>query len=82
MVSLLALTALAMMLVMLDDRVRDAGVRLLDREPAAAVAQAGAHVSSTSSGFIITLREQALDHGAMTAFVIVAAVLVVFMLRT
>jgi hypothetical protein len=81
-ISILAISALIVLLAAIDERVRDQGVRLMSRGTSSSVAQASAEVSSTSAGLIATLRDQALEHGAMTAFVIVAGVLVVFMLRT
>jgi hypothetical protein len=79
MVSTAALALLLAVLVSFDARVRDHVAQSLR---VTSIESAGARFADTVAVVIDAARDRTVEHAAMTLFVVAAAVLVVFMLRT
>jgi ABC-type nitrate/sulfonate/bicarbonate transport system permease component len=76
-----ALGIIFLVLVSFDSRVREQ-VQLRLSSPSAVVNEASHGLRSLATEFMYTLREQRLDQTSLVVFVIGAAILLVFMLRT
>jgi hypothetical protein len=82
-ISVMALCALILILASLDDRVRDPLTRsVAPGQASAQVANAGATVSNLTAVVVTAVRDQSIEHSPLVIFVLAAAVLVLFMLRT
>ena len=74
-----ALALLLVALIAIDARVRD---HLVQSVRGATVAGAGATLADLGSIVLLVVRDQSIAHAPLAIFVIAAAVLVLFMLRT
>jgi len=81
-VSLAALTLLIVMLIAIDDRVRDQITLRLHANPAAEMADIGSRLRDVAAIVAVAARNQSLEHAPLVIFVLAATVLVLFMLRT
>lgn len=77
--SVRALAVLALALVSIDTRVREHVVRIAS---GTSVRDAGVTIADLGSVVMLAARDQTLSHAPLAIFVVAAAVLVVFMLRT
>lgn len=77
-----AVVLLLMVLVAIDDRVREQFSLRLSSRPSRELAAAGQQVRDLSEVIFEAVRDQSLDHAPMVIFVLAAGVLVLFMLRT
>jgi hypothetical protein len=78
-----AVMLLIVAIVSIDDRVRERVTDILNRPPSSAeIAGTGAQVAQVSSVVFKAVRDQSVEHAPMVVFVVAAAVLVLFMLRT
>ena len=80
-ISIVTIAAILAVLALMDDRIRDQGVRLASGEASEGVA-AAARVGSAGWAMVTTVQSLGLEQVSLGLFVIVAAVLVVCMLRT
>ena len=77
-----AVAILLMVLVAIDDRIRDqVSTRFLAR-PSVGLAVAGQHARDLTSVIAEVARDQSIAHAPMLIFALAATVLVLFMLRT
>jgi hypothetical protein len=75
--------ALVLALVLLDDRVRERIMLVLDpHHPGAALLGLGERVSEAMAILLVAARAQSLEHAPLVIFALAATVLVLFMLRT
>jgi hypothetical protein len=82
-ISLGALVLLLVLLVSIDDRVRERVTQMVTSPPSSAeIAGAGAQIENVSVVLFRAARDQSVDHGPMVIFAVAAVVLVLFMLRT
>jgi hypothetical protein len=80
--SVAAVAILVAVLVALDPRVRDSAAQLMKhRALSAGGSRMNADMHAMASVLMVSAREQSLDHTSLVVFVIVAAGLVVAMLR-
>jgi hypothetical protein len=81
-VSIGAVAVLLLALVMFDNRVREQLSLRFSSRPSVQLAAAGTQVSDLTSVIFDAARDQSIEHAPLMIFVLVAAVLVLFMLRT
>lgn len=81
-ISLIGLATLIGMLTIIDERVRQEVVAAVTSGSVPAAASAGSQVTLAGSTLLATVRDQSFEHAPMTMLVVVAAVLVMCMLRT
>jgi hypothetical protein len=77
-----ALTLLLLVLVAVDDRVRDQISMRFMQNPEAELAGAGYRVRALTSIIAAAAREQSIEHAPLVIFALAAALLVILMLRT
>jgi hypothetical protein len=75
------LLVLLMVLVAVDDRVRDALSMRVSR-PSVEIAAAGQHARDLTGVIVEVARDQSLAHAPLLIFALAATVLTLFMLRT
>jgi hypothetical protein len=81
--SIVALGILVLVIVGVDARAREQiWMRIAPQHAAETVSAAGAQARSLTAVVVDALRDQALEHTPQSAFVLVALLLFVFMLRT
>lgn len=80
--SILCFLAVLTALVAVDVRVRERVGLLFDQARGGGVAPWGDRINSLVDAIVQAARDQSIDNAPMLIFAIVAAVLVVFMLRT
>lgn len=80
--SLLALGTLVSILYVADVRVREGATHIVSAATDSNATQIGAQFSSDTSRVLAIARDQSVEHGAITGFVAVAGVLLLFMLKT
>ena len=80
-ISIVTIAAILALLALMDERIRDQGVRIASGEASHSVAVA-ARVGSAGWAMVTTAQSLGLEQVSLALFVIVAAVLVVCMLRT
>ena len=76
-----AVIVLLLVLVAVDDRVRDE-LSLRFSNPSVELASAGHQVRNLTSVIAEAARHQSIDHAPMLIFAVAATILVLFMLRT
>ena len=76
------LTILLLVLAAVDDRVREQISLRLAARPSVELAGAGERVRDLTTVIIDAARDQSIEHAPLVIFVLAAAVLVMFMLRT
>lgn len=82
-ISMGALVLLLVALVSIDDRVREHVANTLRTPPSSAeIVGVGARVEHVSTVVMKAARDQSVEHAPLVIFAVVAAVLVLFMLRT
>jgi len=82
-ISIGALAMLLTVLVMVDDRVREAvSMRFAGRTPSGELANAGYHARYIAGVVMEAARYHTVEHAPMMIFLLVATVLTLFMLRT
>ena len=77
-----AVVILLLALIAFDDRVRDHISRRVVTHPSVELASAGRQLQDFTSVIASAARDQSLGHAPLLIFTLVAAVLVLFMLRT
>jgi hypothetical protein len=81
-ISFLALTALCSILFVADFRVREQATRVVASASPSNVAHGSAELSANASKALSNVREQAMQHLPMAAFMTTAGVLLLFMLKS
>jgi hypothetical protein len=81
-ISVIGLATLVGMLTIIDERVRQELVTAVTGGGVPAAAHAGTQVTLAGSTLLAAVRDQSFEHAPMTMLVVVAAVLVMCMLRT
>jgi hypothetical protein len=81
-VSLGALTLLIVLLVAIDDRVRDQITARVHAGPSAQIADLGSRARDVAAILASAARDQSIEHAPLAIFVVAATVLVLFMVRT
>jgi hypothetical protein len=81
-ISLLALVTLLSILYVADLRVREGATHVASVASGVRATQIGAQMSSDASKLVSVARGQSAENAAMTAFVAVAGILLLFMLKT
>lgn len=81
-ISATALLILALMLISIDDRVRDRVSALWSTPNSAAIAGATDQFGSLAGVVFEAIKDQSVAHAPLTIFALAATVLVLFMLRT
>jgi len=82
MMSAATVAILLLVLIGMDDRVREQVSLRVFAHPSVELASASRHVADLTSVVAQAAREQSLSHAPMLIFTLAAAVLVLFMLRT
>ena len=77
-----ALALLLLVLVAVDDRVREQVSLRIATRPSVQLASAGERVRDLTAVVVEAARDQSLEHAPLLIFVLAATVLVMFMLRT
>jgi hypothetical protein len=81
-ISATALLILVLMLISIDDRVRDRVSALWSPPNSAAIAGASDQLGSLAGVVFDAVKDQSVAHAPLTIFALAATVLVVFMVRT
>jgi hypothetical protein len=81
-VSLGALTLLIVMLVAIDDRVREQITTRFHAGPTAQISDLGSRLQDVAAIVAVAARHQSIEHAPLVIFVVAATVLTLFMLRT
>jgi hypothetical protein len=81
-VSLGALTLLIVMLVAIDDRVREQITTRFHAGPTAQISDLGSRLQDVAAIVAVAARNQSIEHAPLVVFVVAATVLTLFMLRT
>jgi hypothetical protein len=77
-----ALVILLLVLVAIDDRVREQLGVILWGEPTSTLTGAGSQLREVASVLLYAVQTQSLEHAPLMIFVVTATVLVLWMLRT
>jgi hypothetical protein len=81
--SLGALALLVLVLVAVDDRVRDQfALRMSDGRPPAELARAGVQMRDMMTVIAEVVHDQTVEHGALMVFVVAGTALTLMMIRT
>ena len=81
-VSLGALTLLIVLLVAIDDRVREQITTRLHAGPTAQISDLGSRLQDVAAIVAAAARHQSIEHAPLVIFAVAATVLTLFMLRT
>ena len=80
--SMSGLVVLVATLAAMDERMRQEVMLRINGDPAAQLSSAGATVRSLTAVIIEAVRDQSIEHAPLVIFVVIGAVLLLFMLRT
>jgi hypothetical protein len=80
--SIAAMGIVLLALVAIDPRVREQVSLRVSAPPSIQIAEAGREVHTLTSVVAASVRDQSIDHAPLLIFVLAAAVLFLFMLRT
>jgi hypothetical protein len=80
--SLLALTALVSILYVSDYRVRERAIGAVSSTSASSMTQTSSQFTADAAKLMRGARDEAIQHGPMTAFLATAGVLLLFMLKS
>jgi len=80
--SVMGLGVLIATLAAMDERMREQVMLRVNGDPAAELASAGATVRSLTAVVVEAVRDQSIEHAPLVIFVVIGALLLLFMLRT
>jgi hypothetical protein len=80
--SISGLAVLVATLAAMDERMREQVMLRVNGDPAAQLSNASATVQSLTATILTAVRDQSIEHAPLVIFVVIGAVLLLFMLRT
>ena len=80
--SMSGLVVLVATLAAMDERMRQEVMLRINGDPAAQLSSAGATVRSLTAVVVEAVRDQSIEHAPLVIFVVIGALLLLFMLRT